>query len=304
MKNTFFYLLVFVMALIGCAKEPIFEMPPALKLVSWADRKDTNWNATASINGKTVNLHAVANYLVTGFDTQTVIRLNFGNNDLNLEQVVFGFRNNQRKLQNKYSKNSLVNVYFESKTAVYSASSVKLDSAEFQIISGTDFKNFDLSQLFFKGTTISTTSPNISFTISTIANIPVKQSYFEAYQKGKVLELERDYWKADLKGGSEFAPSPTLDFVYDWKSPNDIIILRVGTEQLTNTSPVAVDKNTLLKKKGVFYKADQGTLSVQSFYYKGSLQLKGENWNFTDTTTQTSILKIDSVNLRFYYMPF
>jgi hypothetical protein len=304
MKNSIFYMLVLVTAIIGCAKEPVFEMPPALELVSWADRKDTNWNATASINGKTVQLHAVANYLVTGFDTQTIVRLNFGSNDLNLEQVVFGFRNNLRKSQNKYSKNSVINVYVESKTAVYSASSVQLDSAEFQIVPGADFKTFDLAQLNIKGTTISVISPNISFSIQSINNIPVKQSYFEAYQKGKVLELERDYWKADLKGGSEYAPSPTLDFIYDWKSPNDIIILRVGTEQLTDNSPFAVGKNTLLKKKGIFYTADQGTMSVQSFYYKGSVQLRGENWNFTDTFTQTSILKIDSLNLRFYYMPF
>jgi hypothetical protein len=304
MKNSIFYMLVLVTAIIGCAKEPVFEMPPALELVSWADRKDTNWNATASINGKTVQLHAVANYLVTGFDTQTIVRLNFGSNDLNLEQVVFGFRNNLRKSQNKYSKNSVINVYVESKTAVYSASSVQLDSAEFQIVPGADFKTFDLAQLNIKGTTISVISPNISFSIQSINNIPVKQSYFEAYQKGKVLELERDYWKADLKGGSEYAPSPTLDFIYDWKSPNDIIILRVGTEQLTDNSPFAVGKNTLLKKKGIFYTADQGTMSVQSFYYKGSVQLRGENWNFTDTVTQTSILKIDSLNLRFYYMPF
>jgi hypothetical protein len=291
--------------LFGCAKEPIYDVGPPLNFVSWSDIKDTNWTSTIMVNNKSVNVHAVANYQVFGMDTQTSVKLSLGKNDLNIEQIAFAFRNNARGANNTYTKGSLANVYLETKTAIFSANDLKIDTLNFKYIPGSSFKNFELANCLLKLTTNSIVYPNISFDLeSSSQQLNVSQSFFEMFNAGKSIAIEKDYWSVDLKGGSEFAPSPTIDFKYDWKSPNDLIIFRVKTEALRNNVWFPADKNLLLKKKGIFYASNAGDFQVKSFYYKGSLELNGRNWNFTDTLTSQSVYKIDSLRIRSYYMPF
>jgi len=291
--------------LFGCAKEPIYDVGPPLSLTSWADIKDTSWTSTIMVNNKTVNVLAVANYQVFGIDTQTSVKLSLGTNDLNIEQIAFGFRNNARGINNTYTKGSLINVYLETKSAIYSANSLKVDTLNFKFIPGSSFKSFEIANCLLKLTTNSMTYPNFNFELgSSSQNLIVSQSFFEMFNAGKTIEIEKDYWSVDLKGGSEYAPSPTIDFKYDWKSPNDLIIFRVKTDALKSNAWFAADKNLLLKKKGIFYNASAGDFQVKSFYYKGSLELNGKNWNFTDTLTSQSVHKIDSLRIRSYYMPF
>jgi hypothetical protein len=291
--------------LFGCAKEPIYDVGPPLNLVSWADIKDTNWTSSMLVNNKIVDVLAVANYQVFGMDTQTSVKLSFGKNDLNIEQIAFAFRNNASGVNNTYTKGSLTNVYLETKTAVFSANDLKIDTLNFKYIPGSSFKNFELASFLSKLTTNSIIYPNFSFELgSSNQQLTVSQSFFEMFNAGKSVAIEKDYWIVDLKGGSEFDPSPTIDFKYDWKSPNDLIIFRVKTEALRNNAWFPADKNLLLKKKGIFYASSAGDFQVKSFYYKGSLELNGKNWNFTDTLTSQSVYKIDSLSIRSYYMPF
>ncbi len=291
--------------LFGCAKEPIYDVGPPLNLTSWADIKDTNWTSTIMVNNKSVKVLAVANYQVFGMDTQTSVKLSLGKNDLNIEQIAFAFRNNARGTNNTYSKGSLANVYLETKNAIFSANDLKIDTLNFRYIPGNSFKNFELSSCLLKLTTNSIVYPNFSFELgSSNQQLIVSQSFFEMFNAGKSIAIEKDFWSVDLKGGSEYSPSPTIDFKYDWKSPNDLIIFRVKTDALRNNAWFAADKNLLLKKKGIFYKSSSGDFQVESFYYKGSLELNAKNWNFTDTLTNQSVHKIDSLRIRSYYMPF
>ncbi len=289
----------------GCAKEPIYEIPPPVIIKSWLEYKDTNWNGLINVNTKPVRVKSVSNFVVisNGADTSLSIRFNFSNINSNLEQVAIKFKKGLAKNGNQYTSNSIENVYVETYNAVFFSNDIKIDSIYFRL---TDFpanNTYTVEDLYFTAKTNSISQPNTQFTLEA-SSLQVLKSFFYYYEKGKKVNTEKELLNVDLKGGNEFSPSPLLDYKPDLRSPNDLFFINIPTESLINAPDFDAKNAIRYSKKGKFHPAQNGTINVQKFHYKNSIYMTGKNWVVNDTTLNTNIISIDSVRLQQFAMPF
>ncbi len=289
----------------GCAKEPIFELPPALVFQSWLEFKDTNWNGSGLINNLKTDFKAVSNYVVLsgGSDTSISIRINFEKNSANIEQMAFKFRKGLSQNGGLFKSNSIENIFIETNNAVFNSNDIKIDSISFELAESSKNKTYEIKNFTFKASTSSISQVNIQVSI-TSNSFEVLQSYFDYYQKGKKVQTEKELLNVDLKGGGEYNPKPLFDYKPDLRNPNDFMFLNIPTESLRNAPNFNVKDYLKYSKKGKFFPAESGTISIESFYFKNSINLSGKNWVFNDTTVNSNIITIDSLRLQQFSMPF
>lgn len=304
MFKLFSRLLIFLILLVGCSKEPRFSMPDALDLKSWLEYKDTNWNGLLHITNESVDVKSVSNYSVLsgGFDTSIVIKISVGKNSSDLELLVFRFRKSLKGIGLDYSKPSIENIYLENRSHGYSGSEIQIDSISFSLIENS-FDKYELKNLFLSLKTVTKAKPKVNYSVNA-SKLNVDRTYFNFFKKGKVEGLDRELYNVDLKGGSEYNPRPTIDFKHDLLSPNDFVFLNFPTESLTSGRSYDVSKNVQLSKKGKFYAATNANVKVSDFFYKSSLRFKGYNWVITDISSGAMLLKLDSLDVQYFAMPF
>ena len=304
MLKFFSPVLIFLMLLVGCSKEPKFSMPDALDFKSWLQYKDTNWNGQLNLANESVDVKSVSNFSVLsgGFDTSIVIKMLVGKNSRGLEQVVFRFRKSSGGSAMDYSKSSIENIYLENGTHIFSGSEIQIDSISFLLLENS-FANYELKNFSLSLNTVSINKPKLNYRINS-GTLKVDRTYLNIYKKGKVEGLDKELFNVDLKGGNEYNPRPLVDFKHDLFSPNDFVLLNFPTESLNVGRSYDVSKNIQLSKKGKFYAATNANVSVSDFFYKSSLRFKGYNWEFIDNSSGAVLLKLDSLDLQYFSMPF
>jgi hypothetical protein len=276
-------------------------MPDAVDLKSWLQYKDTNWNGRLFLQNESVDVKLVSNYTV-GLDTSIFVKLSFGKNSSGLEQVVFRFQKSLGGAGFNYTKSNIENIYLENANEVYSGSEVKIDSMSFSLIENSSTK-YELKNFFLKAKTVTMNKPKLNYVINS-SDLKVERTYFNIYNKGKMDGIDKELYNVDLKGGSEYNPRPLVDFKHDIFSPNDFVLLNFPTEALSVGRSYDVSKNIQLSKKGKFYAATNANVSVSDFFYKSSLRFKGYNWEFIDNSSGAVLLKLDSLDLQYFSMPF
>ncbi len=304
MYKFFSPVIIFFIVLVGCSKEPKFIMPDALNLKSWLEYKDTNWNGQLNISNESVNVKSVSNFSVLsgGLDTSIVIRVSFGENSRGLERVVFRFRKSFGGSSWDYSKSSIENIYLENGTHIYGGSEIQIDSISF-VLFEKSFVDYELKNFSFSLNTVSNNKPKLNYRINS-GSLKVDRTYLNIFKKGKVEGLDKELFNVDLKGGNEYNPRPLVDFKHDIFSPNDFVLVNFPTEALNVGRSYDVSKNIQLSRKGKFYAAKSASVRVDDFFYKSSLRFKGYNWEFIDNSTGAVLLKLDSLDLQYFSMPF
>jgi len=301
MLKLFSPLLIFLIVLVGCSKEPKFIMPDALDFKSWLVYKDTNWNGRLFLENESVDVKSVSNFSV-GLDTSIVVKFSFGKNKSGLEKVVFRFRKSLGGAGLYYSKFNIENIYLENGTEIYIGSEVKIDSMSFSLAENSSTK-YELKNFFLTLQTLTNNKPKLNFRIKS-SDLKVERTYFNIYKKGKLEGIDKESYNVDLKGGSDYSPRPLVDFKHDIFSPNDFVLVNFPTEALNVGRSYDVSKNIQLSRKGKFYAATNASVRVDDFFYKSSLRFKGYNWEFIDNSTGTVLLKLDSLDLQYFSMPF
>ncbi len=304
MLKLFAPFLIFLIALVGCSKEPKFIMPDALDFKSWLVYRDTNWNGRLFLENESVDVKSVSNFSVLsgGFDTSIVIKMLVGKNSRGLEQVVFRFRKFSGGSALDYSKSSIENIYLENGTHIFSGSEIQIDSISFLLLENS-FANYELKNFSLSLNTVSNNKPKLNYRINS-GTLKVDRTYLNIYNKGKVEGLDKELFNVDLKGGNEYNPRPIVDFKHDLFAPNDFVLLNLPTESLNSGKSYDVSRNIQLSRKGKFYAATNGSVRVIDFFYKSSLRFKGYNWEFVDNATGAALLKLDSLDLQYFSMPF
>jgi hypothetical protein len=297
-------ILLVLVSVAACAKEPVFVIPAPQNFISWLEYKDTNWNGSLNVGNQMIRVKAVSNYTVLsgGFDTSVSVKFSFESNTLGLEQIVIKYRSSAVRSSGFLGKESIENVYLENKTHVYSGSEVSFDSASFKRREKSS-SEFELLDLNFKLKTISSSKPIINISLES-TTLKVENTFFHIYKKGKFESIDRELYNVDLKGGNEYAPRPLVDFKHDLLAPNDFVLINTPTEALKSSEFYDISRNIQLSKKGKFYKATTGEILVDHFYYKYGYRFKVRSFNFMDSSTMSTLLKIDSMELQFFAMPF
>lgn len=304
MKYRFCGIFMSLLAFNSCKKEPIFQLPPAQNFTSWLEFKDTIWNGVMEMGVQKVRVKTVSNFTVLsgGFDTSVSVKFTMDNNQMGVEQVVIKYRRSAVKSSGVFGSESIENIYLESNTHIYVGSELSIDTVSFRTKSISESK-FELIDFTLGFKSVSTTKPVINLNLNS-GKIQVENTFFHIFKKGKVESIDRELYNVDLKGGNEYSPRPLLDFRHDLSAPNDFVLMNVPTDVLTQEKSVDVFRNLQLSKKGKFYTAVSGDIQVGMFYYKYGFGFKGLNWSFTDSSTMSSLLKIDSMELQFFGMPF
>lgn len=289
----------------GCAKEPIFKLPPPLVFQSWLEFKDTQWNGKLDIQSNSVDIKSVSNYVVlsNGMDTSISIRINLAKNSYNIEQFAFKFRKSLAKNGNEFGINSIENVFIETNNAIFNSIDIKIDTIFFQLFESKVNNTYYIKNLIFKATTTSSSQVNTQLDLKA-SQFEILQSYFYYYQKGKIVDTEKELLNVDLKGGGEYSPKPLFDYKPDLRNPNDFMFLNIPTESLKNAPNYNAKAFLQYSKKGKFYPAESGNIHVEKFYFKNSINMTGKNWVFNDTASKTNIITIDSLRLQHFSMPF
>ena len=302
MKSNLFKVAIILALFGGCAKEPIFKIPPPISLKSWLEYQDTNWNGLVKVNSLPVNVKAVSNYVVfNGADTSISIRINFANSKV--EQVAIKFRKDLAKNGNEFTVDCVENVFIETFNAVYSSNDIKVDSIYFKLLESKVNNTYILEDFYFTAKTNSVSQPNTQFRLES-DKLEILKSFFYYFEKGKKIDTEKELLNVDLKGGNEFAPNPLVDYKPDLRNPNDLLFINIPTESLLNAVDYDARNSIRYSKKGKFHLAKSGSISVQQFYYNKSIYLTGKNWVINDTITNTNLITIDSVRLQHFAMPF
>ncbi len=303
MKRLNFSNLIFIAILsifIGssCKEEPIYNIPPPLTFTSWATYVDTNFNTVFQVNNKPVRAKIVSNFIaLSPLDTQTSIRINFEKNDARIQSFVLKFRNKSNSLD--YNKNDIVNIYAETEIAIYNANDIVLDSSKFQYINNPKNYSANFNNSYFKFHTTSPSQPNLTIVISNNQS-SVLNSFFKIYTKNKWTQLDRELWNVDLKGGSEYNPTPLVDFIPDVRFFKDYVFSSVPTKCLNNTTVWDIERNCQFNKSGKFHVASSAKIKVSEYYFKDKITANGEAWQFTDSSTMTSLIKVDSLQFRYH----
>jgi hypothetical protein len=286
----------------GCKEEPIYQISPPLTFISWASFVDTNYNTVFFLNNKPVRAKVVSNFIaLSPLDTQTSIRVNFEQNETRIQSFVVKFRNKSNSLD--YNKNDIVNIYAETEIAIYNANDIVLDSSKFQYVNNRNLYLALFSNSHFEFHTTSVSQPNLTISISN-SQSNVLNSYFKIYTKNKWVQLDRELWNVDLKGGSEYNPTPLIDFIPDVRFFRDYVFSTVPTKCLNNELYWDIERNCQYNKSGKFHVANSAKINVSEYYFKDKITAAGEGWQFTDSTTMTTLIKVDSLQFRYHYMPF
>jgi hypothetical protein len=301
MKANIFKVVIILVLFGGCAKEPIYEIPPPIILKSWLEYQDTNWNGLINVNSIPVKVKCVSNFIVNGADTSVSVRFNFASSSV--EQVAIKFSRSLALNGNEFTASSIENVFIETNNAIYSSNDIKIDSIYFKLLESKIKNTYVIEDFYFTVKTNSISQPNTQFKLEA-SSFQVLKSFFYYYEKGKLVGTEKALLNVDLKGGNEFSPNPLVDYKPDLRNPNDLLFITIPTESLLNSPDYEARNSIRYRKKGKFYPANLGTINVQKFYYRNSIYMTGKNWVINDTTENTNIITIDSMRLQHFAMPF
>ena len=299
--NFFNYLCV-TLFLLSCAQEPTFDMPGPVNLVSYTT-KDTIWNGSINLNGSEIPVKCVSNFEVNGVETSTTFRFGFQDNQLGLETLVVKVINSSALGYKIYKENSVVDVFLESRNSIFYSNDILIDTFHLELIQMKDNrKDYTAENFYMTLSTKSTNQKNIN-AIMNSKMLKIKTSFLNFYYGGGVLGAEKYMLNVDLKGGSQYAPTPQIDYRPSLFSPNDFFFLSIPTNILNKIGKVNIKSNLVYSKKGKFFPAESGYILLEGFIFKNSISLKGYEWSFRDTANNTPLIKYDSLELQSYYMP-